>query len=229
MIKLRPLLRIFKFLHRHKKKFLIVLWLIVFLVINIGCYLECQQELATIDKRVIELEQLEATVIEPLIIYVDSDEDNEKEEDEIIIEEETSSVILYNCLTDDEIWLLEVVVYHEVGYFSKTYQKMIATCILNRFLSDDFPNTIYEIIFQENQFADIEEYYGIVPTEETQEAVKEVFSSEETMHDATYFYNSDYSDTSSIIWFEESGDVEFLFEYSETGYGEVEWSTRFFK
>lgn len=106
---------------------------------------------------------------------------------------------------------------------------MVATCILNRLLSDDFPNTVFEVILQNNQFADIEEYYGLVPTEETKEAVKEVFSSEETMHDAVYFYNPNFSETSSILWFEESGDVEFLFEYSETGYGEVTWNTRFFK
>lgn len=222
-MRLRHLLQTFKFLQCHKKGILIVLWLISFLVIIIGCYSANQQELATIEERVTKLEQIEPTVTEPVIIYVYSDEDEEEE----VIEE--TSLTLYDQLSEDEIWLLEVAVYHEVGYFSKTYQKMIATCILNRLLSDDFPDTVFEVILQDNQFADIKEYYGLEPTEETEEAVREVFSSEETLHNAVYFYNPDYSETSSILWFEESEDVEFLFEYSEIGYGEVIWSTRFFK
>ena len=62
---------------------------------------------------------------------------------------------------------------------------------------------------------------------ETQEAVKEVFSMEESPHLATYYYNPELSEYSSVIWFEYSGDVQYLFQYAETSWGTT-YNTRFF-
>ena len=136
----------------------------------------------------------------------------------------------YENLTADEVHLIEVVVTHEVGYFTKEYQTLVAEVIYNRIKSDYFPNTVKEVLYQKNQFTGIENWYSkdCQVSETTKEVVKEVFSKDKTTHEATYYYNPDYSCKTSIKWFENSGDVEYLFSFSQTSWG-ITYTTRFFK
>ena len=106
------------------------------------------------------------------------------------------------------------------------YKKLIAAIIRNRLESDSFPNTISEVILAKGQFSN-GDYVGVNVDIETQEAVEEVFSMEESPHPATYYYNPELSSYSSIYWFEYSGDIEHLFSYSEEDWGIV-YTTRFF-
>ena len=141
-------------------------------------------------------------------------------------EQEEEICTLYTSLTKEEIELIELTVQHEVGNFSKDYKKLIAAIIRNRLESDSFPNTISEVILAEGQFSN-GDYVGVNVDIETQEAVEEVFSMEESPHLATYYYNPELSSYSSIYWFEYSGDIEYLFSYSEEDWGIV-YTTRFF-
>ena len=88
---------------------------------------------------------------------------------------------------------------------------------------------ITDVLFQKGQFQGISSwlYSGIVPDEETKAVVKEVFSAESTSHEATFYYNPALSEYESVMWFEYSGDVEFVFEHTETNWG-IEYTTRFF-
>ena len=142
------------------------------------------------------------------------------------VEQEEEIYTLYASLTKEEIELIELTVQHEVGNFSKDYKKLIAAIIRNRLESDSFPNTISEIILAKGQFSN-GDYAGVNVDIETQEAVEEVFSMEESPHLATYYYNPELSSYSSIYWFEYSGDIEYLFSYSEEDWGIV-YTTRFF-
>ena len=142
------------------------------------------------------------------------------------VEQEEEICTLYTSLTKEEIELIELTVQHEVGNFSKDYKKLIAAIIRNRLESDSFPNTISEVILAKGQFSD-GNYTGVNVDIETQEAVKEVFSMEESPHLATYYYNPELSSYASICWFEYSGDIEYLFSYSEEDWGIV-YTTRFF-
>ena len=142
------------------------------------------------------------------------------------VEQEEEICTLYTSLTKEEIELIELTVQHEVGNFSKDYKKLIAAIIRNRLESDSFPNTISEVIVAEGQFSN-GDYVGVNVDIETQEAVEEVFSMEESPHLATYYYNPELSSYSSIYWFEYSGDIEYLFSYSEEDWGIV-YTTRFF-
>ena len=142
------------------------------------------------------------------------------------VEPEEEICTLYTSLTKEEIELIELTVQHEVGNFSKDYKKLIAAIIRNRLESDSFPNTISEIILAKGQFSN-GDYAGVNVDIETQEAVEEVFSMEESPHLATYYYNPELSSYSSIYWFEYSGDIEYLFSYSEEDWGIV-YTTRFF-
>lgn len=138
-------------------------------------------------------------------------------------------VTLYDTLSENEIMMIEITIQHEVGNFSKEYKTYVAELIRNRLASEDFPDTITEVLFQKDQFQGISNwlYSGIIPDEETKKVVKEVFSAEDTSHSATYYYNPDLSEYDSLIWFEYSGDVEYLFEYSEDSWGTT-YTTRFF-
>ena len=142
------------------------------------------------------------------------------------VEPEEEICTLYTSLTKEEIELIELTVQHEVGNFSKDYKKLIAAIIRNRLESDSFPNTISEVILAKGQFSN-GDYVGVNVDIETQEAVEEVFSMEESPHLATYYYNPELSSYSSIYWFEYSGDIEYLFSYSEEDWGIV-YTTRFF-
>lgn len=136
---------------------------------------------------------------------------------------------LYNSLTENEITMIEIVIQHEVGNFSKEYKTCVTELIRNRLMSEDFPNTVTEVLFQKGQFQGISSwlYSGIIPDAETKAVVKEVFSAEDTSHKATFYYNPTLSEYESIMWFEYSGDVDYLFEYTETNWG-IEYTTRFF-
>lgn len=141
----------------------------------------------------------------------------------------TEPVTLYDTLSENEITMIEITIQHEVGNFSKEYKTYVAELIRNRLVSENFPNTVTEVLFQKNQFQGISNwlYSGITPDEETKEVVKEVFSAEGTSHSATYYYNPELSEYDSLVWFEYSGDVEYVFEYSEDNWGTT-YTTRFF-
>lgn len=157
----------------------------------------------------------------PKVIYVEVPVIQEKEP------EEAPSPTLYETLSENEITLIELTVQHEVGNFSQRYRELVAAIIRNRLESPNFPNTITEVLYSPGQFTD-GDYSGVVVDEITQAAVKNVFSAEVPFHDATYYYNPELSVASSIQWFEYSGDIEYIFSYSEDNWG-INYTTRFFK
>ena len=136
----------------------------------------------------------------------------------------------YDKFTNDEIHLIEVTVQHEVGNFSENYQTLVAELIYNRLMSEQFPNTVEEVLYQEGQFCGIEDWYSsdIVVDDTTKDVVKSVFNKETTSHNALYYYNPELSADYAIEWFEYNGDVDYLFEYTEENWG-IEYTTRFFK
>ena len=159
------------------------------------------------------------------VIYVEIQKEQKQEEHSEI--EKNTFVSLYDQLTSKEIELIELTVQHEVGSFSKEYRRLVAGIIRNRLESPIFPNTISEVLLAPGQFTD-GHYEGVIVDEQTKEAVKEVFSAETSIHSAIAYYNPALSAPSSIKWFEESGDVTYLFSYAEDNWGTT-YTTRFFK
>ena len=159
------------------------------------------------------------------VIYVEIQKEQEQEEHSET--EKETFVSLYDQLTPKEIELIELTVQHEVGSFSKEYRRLVAGIIRNRLESPIFPNTISEVLLAPGQFTD-GHYEGVIVDKQTKEAVKEVFSAETSIHSAIAYYNPALSALSSIKWFEESGDVTYLFSYAEDNWGTT-YTTRFFK
>ena len=148
---------------------------------------------------------------------------------ETVVVEIKEEPTYYDTLTAEEINMIEVTVQHEVGKLSPQYKRLIAELIYNRLLSEHYPNDVKEMLFQKNQFTGINRwYYPSFPVDdETKEIVRDVFSKEDTPHNATAYYNPELSDPKAAEWFETSEYMTYLFSHSEESYG-VTYTTRFF-
>ena len=108
-----------------------------------------------------------------------------------------------------ESYLLAKIAMAEAEGCNTQTKTLIIMCVLNRVWSDEFPDTIEEVIFQENQFSPIDNgrWDRVEPNEDCYEAVKVVM---EAKHDysggATYFENCADEDN----W--HSRNLEFLYE-----------------
>lgn len=149
---------------------------------------------------------------------------------ETVVVEIKEEPTYYDTLTAEEINMIEVTVQHEVGKLSPQYKRLIAELIYNRLLSEHYPNDVKEMLFQKNQFTGINNWYhpSFPVDDETKEIVKEVFSKDNTPHNATAYYNPELSDPEAIEWFETSEYMTYLFSHSEESYG-VTYTTRFFE
>ena len=149
---------------------------------------------------------------------------------ETVVVEIKEEPTYYDTLTAEEINMIEIVVQHEVGELSSQYKRLIAELIYNRLLSEHYPNDVKEMLFQKNQFTGINNwYYPSFPVDdETKEIVKEVFSKENTPHNATAYYNPELSAPEAVEWFETSEYMTYLFSHSEESYG-ITYTTRFFE
>lgn len=98
--------------------------------------------------------------------------------------------------------LVEKLVECEAGIESMEGKIAVVNVILNRIKSEKFPDTISEVIYQQNQFEPISSgvIYEKIPSEETKEAVKRAFLGERVVgSDVIYFWAS-WLDKSNSIW-----------------------------
>lgn len=108
-----------------------------------------------------------------------------------------------------ESYLLARIAMAEAEGCNTQTKTLIIMCVLNRVWSDEFPNTIEEVIFQENQFSPIDNgrWDRVEPNEDCYEAVKVVMEAKyDYSGGATYFESCDDEDN----W--HSRNLEFLYE-----------------
>lgn len=108
-----------------------------------------------------------------------------------------------------ESYLLARIAMAEAEGCNNQTKTLIIMCVLNRVWSDEFPDTIEEVIFQENQFSPIDNgrWDRVEPNEDCYEAVKVVMEAKyDYSGGATYFENCADEDN----W--HSRNLEFLYE-----------------
>jgi N-acetylmuramoyl-L-alanine amidase len=108
-----------------------------------------------------------------------------------------------------ESYLLAKIAMAEAEGYNTRTKTLIIMCVLNRVWSDEFPDTIEEVIFQENQFSPIDNgrWDRVEPNEDCYEAVKVVMEAKyDYSGGATYFENCADEDN----W--HSRNLEFLYE-----------------
>ena len=146
------------------------------------------------------------------------EESNEESNEEESSDEEESSEIevdYYPEFTYSKDWsakesyLLARIAMAEAEGCNTQTKTLIIMCVLNRVWSDEFPNTIEEVIFQENQFSPIDNgrWDRVEPNEDCYEAVKIVMEAKyDYSGGATYFESCSDEDN----W--HSRNLEFLYE-----------------
>lgn len=112
-------------------------------------------------------------------------------------EESETAETLYGgiVITDEEYSLLRSILALEADYATEGHdgQKAVVEVILNRVLSDEWPNTVSEVIYQKGQFATVKylkKPYNL-PGEHEDDAISAVLRETETvLPDMRYVYFS---------------------------------------
>lgn len=111
-------------------------------------------------------------------------------------------------LSPKEYAILTRIVEAEATGLDKKSKILVANVILNRMKSDQFPDTVEEVVFQNVngavQFSPVADgrYYSVEITESTKECVDRALSGEDYSQGALYFMERSMSDSSSVKWFD---------------------------
>ena len=134
--------------------------------------------------------------------------DAQKEETEIEVDYYPEFTYSKDWSAQESYLLAKIAMAEAEGCNIQT-KTLIIMCVLNRVWSDEFPDTIEEVIFQENQFSPIDNgrWDRVEPNEDCYEAVKVVMEAKyDYSGGATYFENCADEDN----W--HSRNLEFLYE-----------------
>lgn len=112
-------------------------------------------------------------------------------------------------LCEEDRQILYKIVEAEAGTEDRLGKIMVANVIMNRLEDDDFPDTIKEIVFQQEngvtQFSPVANgsFDKALPKEETIEAVNAALEGEDYSKGALYFVAREYADATRLEWFDE--------------------------
>lgn len=113
-------------------------------------------------------------------------------------------------VTQSEYEDLLRIVEAEAGGEDKKGKMLVANVVLNRVESDDFPNSISEVIFQSDngitQFSPISDgrFYQVTVSQETIEAVNQVLMGEDNSQGALYFAARKSANQEKMRWFDKN-------------------------
>ena len=110
-------------------------------------------------------------------------------------------------LDENDYDILCCIVEAEAGGEDYLGKKLVAEVVLNRVESAKFPNTVEEVVFQEDgvyQFSPVADgrFYRVTVSEETKQAVDAALTGEDESRGALYFINRKYSSTKALWWFD---------------------------
>lgn len=134
--------------------------------------------------------------------------DAQKEETEIEVDYYPEFTYSKDWSAEDSYLLAKIAMAEAEGCNTQT-KTLIIMCVLNRVWSDEFPDTIKDVIFQENQFSPIDNgrWDRVEPNEDCYEAVRIVVEAKyDYSGGATYFENCADEDN----W--HSRNLEYLYE-----------------
>ena len=112
---------------------------------------------------------------------------------EIAIVEDEQINGLNIAYTKEDLLLLSKLVYAEAGsvWLSDYHQKAVANVVINRVLSDKFPNSIREVIYQKGQYSPVKSgAINNIPDERTIENVRMVLDGERVLPESVIWQSS---------------------------------------
>ena len=120
-------------------------------------------------------------------------------------------------LPDEELEVLLRIVEAEAGCEDEEGRLLVANVVLNRMNNELFPDTVTEVVFQEengvSQFSPVSNgsYYQVEVSDATVSAVGRALMGEDISQGALYFAARKYADTEKMKWFDEN--LTRLFQY----------------
>lgn len=137
------------------------------------------------DNRIKHMVNLEEIIIIPRNIPMVASASVEAEVEVV----EDSASRLEEPLTEEELEILHTIVEAEATGGTIEDKKNVTHVIINRMLSESFPDDVESIVFQEKQFAPIRDgrYYEVTVTEETVVAVEQALIEEDSTEGALFF------------------------------------------
>lgn len=168
---------------------------------------ELNKELMACEQEIAKAEAIEERLEKVIIKHYQSVNNEE--------ETELKTTIKYVIeITDTEREMLYYAVANEVGnnYLTDESRLLVASVVVNRVLSEDFPDTVIEVLSAEGQFTEAyRNYYShkIEPSDNVKQCVEEVLQ-RGSITDATYYYAPKYTSWKTANWFE--NELEFVYE-----------------
>lgn len=114
-------------------------------------------------------------------------------------------------LSIEQLTVLETIVEAESGGEDVYGRILVANVVLNRVLSDEFPDTVKEVVFQNNgktyQFSPVRSggrYYTVTVSDTTKEAVARALNGEDYSGGALYFFARRLTSEKKAKWFDTS-------------------------
>lgn len=120
-------------------------------------------------------------------------------------------------LSEEDLEALLRIVEAEAGGEDEEGKLLVANVVLNRVESEDFPDTVKEVVFQRDngvtQFSPVRNgrYWEVEISDETLEAVQRALEGEDISQGALYFAARKYADSEKMKWFDEN--LDFLFAH----------------
>jgi hypothetical protein len=120
--------------------------------------------------------------------------------------------IIASSITNEEKEILARLAFLEAGNQSFEGQKAVIEVVLNRVLSEEFPDTIYDVVYQTNQFSPAGYISSTAPTQDQYDAVESVLTETEPILNlgVVFFSTQQYND----YLFEKIGDHYFCYSKS---------------
>lgn len=121
--------------------------------------------------------------------------------------------VLENQMSSDEYYTLLQIVEAEATGGDVTSKMMVAGVVLNRVRDSHFPDTIYDVVWQDEQFQPTSDgrMYSCTVTDSTIEAVERVLQGEDCSQGALFFLARDSAEAGNTQWFDSK--LAKLFEY----------------
>lgn len=120
-------------------------------------------------------------------------------------------------LGSEDLDILSRIVEAEAGNQDVEGRLLVANVVLNRVDSEKFPNSVKDVVFQEEkgvcQFSPVSNgrIWEVQVSEETDEAVERALEGEDISDGALYFVARKYADDGKVNWFD--SNLTYLFEY----------------
>jgi len=120
------------------------------------------------------------------------------------IEEETADLEEYELdesaladasdnFTEAELTLLAQLVYNEANVEPYEGKVAVVHVVLNRIASEQFPDTVFDVVYQKNQFSGSENLVSKPVTDDNMKAVKEALNTPDSTEGALYFWDPSLS------------------------------------